>query len=139
MNVLEVKQQNDKFLREYVSVFTLEAIEIIDLSISDTVQTLLKGLKEGLLQVSPLKKAPKDIVELLSRVEKYMNSKETLKFAPRIEVPELNRIKEHSLKRKYNKPRFEKSNKTLRYGSRESQESRPLPLKYHNYTPLNAT
>lgn len=46
MSLLEVRQHNDETLMEYISRFNWEALQIVDLSISNTIQALLKGLKE---------------------------------------------------------------------------------------------
>lgn len=51
------------------------------------------------------------MADLLSKVEKYINSEEILKFAVGIEVPELKPVKESSLKRKEDEHRFERSDR----------------------------
>lgn len=71
-------------------------LEIPNLSILYMIQSLIKGLKGGPLQLSLFKKMSLDMIELLSRVKKHINSEETLKFIVGIEVPvdkrESNRI-----------------------------------------------
>lgn len=79
------------------------------------------------------------MTELLSQVEKYINSEETLKFVAGIKVLELNFVKEASSKRKYKEPKSDKSDKRPCYDGDESRESRPPLLKYNNYTPMNTT
>lgn len=73
ISVLRFMQCNGEFLREFISRFNLKALEIANLTISNTVQALLKGMMEGLLQLSLSKKAPRDMLDLLSRAEKYIN------------------------------------------------------------------
>lgn len=46
-SLLGVKQKNKEPLREYISLFNLEALEIANLSVSNTMQLLIKGLKAG--------------------------------------------------------------------------------------------
>lgn len=76
-------------------------------------------------------------MELSTRVENNINSKETLKFAVDIKMSRPKQELDRSKKKKYNENRFErfdKSNKRLRTKRRESK----LPsLKYNNYTLLN--
>lgn len=55
------------------------------------------------------------MADLLSRVQKYINSGETLKFAAKIEMPELNLVKKSSLKRKDDNQRSDKNDKRPRY------------------------
>lgn len=98
--MLGVRHRNGKSLREYISRFNLNALEIVNLTILDTIQAILKGIKEGPLQLSFSKKSPRVITDLLSRVEKYINLEETLEFITRIKVPELDPIIELGLKKK---------------------------------------
>lgn len=56
VSLLGVKQRNEESLRENISRFNLEALEIVDLSITYTMQLLIKGLKEGPLQLFLSKK-----------------------------------------------------------------------------------
>lgn len=60
---------------QFISKFNLEALEIADVTISDTGQALLKRLNEGLLQQSLSKKALRDMPDLLRRLEKYITLK----------------------------------------------------------------
>lgn len=70
------------------------------------VQSLIKGLKERLLQLFISKKKLQDMTELLSKVEKYINYKETLKSVVGIEVT-MNELDPHrAMKRKDNKDRL---------------------------------
>lgn len=87
-------------MRECISCFNLEALEILDLPIPYIVQSLIKGLKERPLQLSLSKKTPQDMTELLSRFEKYINSEGTLKFVIGIEVPMNEREPYRAMKRK---------------------------------------
>lgn len=70
------------------------------------------------------------MAELLSRVEKYINSKETVKF----EVPVNEREPNRAMKRKDKEENFNNHNKRLRF---EWRESKLPPLNCNNYTPLN--
>lgn len=101
MSLLGVKKKNRESLRECVLRFNLEALEVANLTISDTVEAFLKGLKEGPFQLSLSKKALRDKADLITRVEKYINSKEILKYLVGIEVPKVDPITvELALKRK---------------------------------------
>lgn len=77
-------------------------LKIVDLSILGMVQSLIKVLKEGPLKLSLSEKQPRDMTKFLSRVKKYINSKETLKFAVGIEVPIHEPESDKSIKQKDN-------------------------------------
>lgn len=53
------------------------------------------------------------MIDLLSRVEKYINSEETMKFATTIEVLELNLVEESPSNRKDDEYKFERNDKRL--------------------------
>lgn len=87
MSLLGVRQKDGESLREYLSRFNVVCLEIVDLTMTDIVNTLIKGLKSSPLQLSLLKKTPQNIIDLLTQVEKYINLEKTLKFTIIIEIP----------------------------------------------------
>lgn len=74
------------------------------------------------------------MIDLLTQVEKYIHSKETLKFVISMEMPGVDREQDKSMKKKYKEDKSNKFYKRLRLDRRESKL---LPLRYNNCTPLN--
>lgn len=94
----------------------------------------MKGLKEGPLQLSFSKKKPKDMTNLLSKVEKYINSEESLKFAASVKVPMHEPNSNKSIKQENDDDKLDWNNKRPQFVRKESKLP---PLKYSNYTSLN--
>lgn len=73
---------------------------------------------------------------MLTRVEKYINFEEILKFTVGIKMSRVKREPDRSMKRSYEEDKFDKPNKRQRLNQRESKLP---PLKCNNYTSLNTT
>lgn len=71
-----------------------------------------------------MKKKLRDIVELPGSIEKYINSKKTLKFTIGIEVPIAKLDLEQSLKRKEDNDYLDRGEKKSRYDRKESRGSK---------------
>lgn len=71
------------------------------------------------------------MTDLLTCVEKYINSEKILKFTARIAVPRDEHEQDRFMKRWYEEDRYDKRPRSDR------RESKPPPLRYNNYIPLN--
>lgn len=92
MSLLRVKQKDREILKDYILRFNIESLEIVNLTMMDTANALIKGLKASPLQLTFLKKTLKHMTDLLSSREVYQ-LEETLKFGTSIEVtPSTNQV-----------------------------------------------
>lgn len=68
-----VRQKDNEPLRAFVKTFISAKMESLDASEDLTMSAFIKGLKEGELHTSVIKKTPRSFDDLLQRPTNYIN------------------------------------------------------------------
>lgn len=109
-SLMQLRQGQNETLRDFMTRFNKERLQIPDLHITAAVSALTYAIKCEAFKMSLSKTPPKTVTELLTRAEKYINMEETLN--PRKVGPSHDRV-EH--KRQYDpNPREEQQRKKQR-------------------------
>ncbi|XP_022880891.1 uncharacterized protein LOC111398189 [Olea europaea var. sylvestris] len=77
-SLMQLRQGQNETLRDFMTRFNKERLQILDLHITAAVFALTYAIKCEALKMSLSKTLPKTMIELLTRVEKYINMEETL-------------------------------------------------------------
>ena len=75
-SLINIKQRKDKPLKSYLTRFNEAAPEIKDLPFVMTMHSILIELKFGYFYKSLAKKPTKTMIELLARLDKFINLEE---------------------------------------------------------------
>ena len=75
---MNIKQQEDKTLRSYITCFNKEALSIDEANDKILIAAFTNGLQKGKFLFSLYKNGPKPMSNVLYRATKYMNIKDAL-------------------------------------------------------------
>ena len=75
---MNIKQQEDKTLRSYITHFNKEALLIDEMDDKIFVAAFINGLQKGKFLFSLYKNDPKTMSDVLYRATKYMNAEDVL-------------------------------------------------------------
>ncbi|XP_022895474.1 uncharacterized protein LOC111409693 [Olea europaea var. sylvestris] len=125
--LMQLRQGQNETLRDFMTRFNKERLQIPDLHITAAVSALTYAIKCEAFKMSLSKTPPKTVIELLTRAEKYINMEETLN--PRKVGPSHDKV-EHKRQHDPN-PREEQHRKKQR------QEVPPTPFTRLNTSKTN--
>ncbi|XP_043694184.1 uncharacterized protein LOC122644878 [Telopea speciosissima] len=77
-NLLAIRQQAREIIREFLTRFNKEALEVRDLDLMVKFQALSSGIRDRKLKESLIMEEPVDMCDLYSRCEKHINLAEVL-------------------------------------------------------------
>ena len=75
---MSIQQRQDESLREFVTRFSNETLQVKDFDYTVTIAAFTNGLKDKDFAKSLTKKPPKVFADLLLRAKKYINAKEAM-------------------------------------------------------------
>ena len=76
--MISIKQQKDETLRSYIAHFNKEAFSIDEADDKTLITTFTNGLQKGKFLFSLYKNDPKNMLDVLCRATKYMNTEDAL-------------------------------------------------------------
>ncbi|XP_030939711.1 uncharacterized protein LOC115964563 [Quercus lobata] len=127
--LMNIKQQEDKMLRAYITRFNKEALSIDEADDKILVAAFTSGLRKGKFLFSLYKNDPKTMTDVLYRATKYMNAEDAL--LAREERPKKRERQEDT--------RQDRGRKVAKTGDRHDEKcSRPPTRRFTNFTPLTA-
>ncbi|XP_022858982.1 uncharacterized protein LOC111379774 [Olea europaea var. sylvestris] len=126
-SLMQLREGQNETLRDFMTRFNKERLQIPDLRITAAVSALTYAIKCEAFKMSLSKTPPKTVTELLTRAEKYINMDETLN--PRKVGPSHDRV-EHKRQHDPN-PREEQ------YRKKQRQEVPPAPFTRLNTSKTN--
>ncbi|OMO62054.1 Retrotransposon gag protein [Corchorus capsularis] len=131
LGLMNIRQRPNESLRDYVTRFNAEALQVKDLDQSVAVAALMNGLRDDEFQFkfSLSKKPPKTLSELLLRAEKYINAEENMAAKTEKNDHRNDKKRDREVEADQGGKRF---SKTGGYSGARSPER-----KYDSYTPLN--
>ncbi|KAL2479955.1 Uncharacterized protein Adt_32921 [Abeliophyllum distichum] len=86
MGLVQVTQEKEESLREYMSRLNKATLGIKNLQMPLVVTALLIGLRNHTFRASLSKKLPESMIELLRRLEDYNDPEEVMKATKMIEL-----------------------------------------------------
>ncbi|XP_058103407.1 uncharacterized protein LOC131246971 [Magnolia sinica] len=135
-HLLTFKQKSGESLKDYISRFNEEALQVDDYDDKMALSTLVNGLKEGIFLLSIGKNPPSTLSELISRAQKYTNAEEFFSLRKN------NEAAESSSKGKRQRDEAHQRMDKRRSDENASQDKRPSrkpERKFNSYTPLNTS
>ncbi|XP_058075766.1 uncharacterized protein LOC131224249 [Magnolia sinica] len=133
---ITLKQKSEESLKDYISRFNKEALQVDDYSDKMILSAMISGLKEGRFLFSIGKNPPTTLGELINHAQKYINAEEF--FSSR----NSNQISEHSSKEKRRKDKMPQQTNKRRSDNNASRDRRPSrrpESKFSSYTSLNTS
>ncbi|CAI9781010.1 unnamed protein product [Fraxinus pennsylvanica] len=103
--LMQLRQGPNETLRNFMTRFNGERLQIPDLHITAAVSALMYAVKCEVFKMSLSKTPPKSVTELLTRRKKYINMEEAMKTIPSSEKTQLKRPSEPNLRRDYDRGR----------------------------------
>ena len=127
--LMNIKQQEDKTLRSYITHFNKETLLIDEADDKILVAAFTNGLRKGKFLFSLYKNDPKTMSDALYRATKYMNVEDEL----------LAQEKKPRKRERQEDTRQDRGRKMARTREqREDRRSKPLTGKFTSFTPLIA-
>ncbi|XP_059629713.1 uncharacterized protein LOC132272621 [Cornus florida] len=134
-HLLTVKQQKGESLRDYISRFNTEMLQVEEADDKEALAAFMGGLQTSRFLFSLLEEPPTNMAELLVRAKRHMNAEDAMMARKGKEGEDKKADKKRPAlttkdekETKYKKPMVNQSEKASRYKNAE---------RYTNYTPLN--
>ncbi|XP_058099793.1 uncharacterized protein LOC131244163 [Magnolia sinica] len=134
-HLFTIKQEPKESLKDYITRFNEEALEVEDYDDKMALSTVFRGLKEGRFTFSIGKNLPKTLADLIARAQKYNNADEFSNARKNVQVTELT----GKGKRPKNKESQPTSKRPDDRAPRDRRPSRKSEGKFHSYTLLNTS
>ncbi|XP_058068264.1 uncharacterized protein LOC131217366 [Magnolia sinica] len=134
-HLFTIKQGPKESLKDFIACFNEEALQVEDYDDKMTLSAMFSGLKEGKFTFFIGKNAPKTLVDLVSRAQKYTNAEEFSNSRKNIQVAEPST----KGKRLGNEEPQLSNKKVDDYVPCDRQPSRKPEGKFRSYTPLNTS
>ncbi|XP_058111671.1 uncharacterized protein LOC131254986 [Magnolia sinica] len=134
-HLLTLKQKSEESLKDYISRFNEETLQVGDYSDKMALSAMISGLKEGRFLLSIGKNPDSTLSELISRAQKYTNAKE---FSSSRKSNQTSESSSKGKRRRDEAPRHanKRSDDNATWDRRPSRKS---DMKFHSYTPLNTS
>ncbi|XP_059658966.1 uncharacterized protein LOC132305323 [Cornus florida] len=137
-HLLNVKQQKGEPLRDYISRFNTEMLQVEEVDDKVALTAFIGGLQTSKFLFSLSKEAPTSMTELMVRVRKHMNAEDAMNARKNKDGED----KRSDKKRSTPNTREERESKYKKFSNSQADRSsrRPVsPGRFNNYTPLNTS
>ncbi|XP_059638538.1 uncharacterized protein LOC132280801 [Cornus florida] len=137
-HLLNVKQQKGESLRDYISRFNTEMLQVEEVDDKVALTAFMGGLQTSKFLFSLSKEAPTSMTELMVRARKHMNADDAMNARKNKDGKD----KRSDKKRPAPSTREERELKYKKFSNNQADRSfrRPAsPGRYNNYTPLNTS
>ncbi|XP_059669077.1 uncharacterized protein LOC132314203 [Cornus florida] len=137
-HLLNVKQQNGEPLRDYISRFNTEMLQVEEVDDKVALTAFIGGLQTSKFLFSFSNEAPTSMIELMVRARKHMNAEDTMNARKNKDGED----KKSDKKRPAPSTKEERESKYKKFSNSQANRSsrRPVsPGRYNNDTPLNTS
>ncbi|XP_059639659.1 uncharacterized protein LOC132282045 [Cornus florida] len=138
IHLLNVKQQKGESLRDYISRFNTEMLQVEEVDDKVALTAFMGGLQTSKFLFSLLKEAPTSMTELMVRAWKHMNADDAMNARK-------NKDGEDKMSDKKRPAPSSREERELKYKKFSNNQADRLfrrlasPSRYNNYTPLNTS